>query len=45
MADKWSDIIENGKSGDSAVVDANMWVGKASLDACVFVLAFGMHRP
>jgi len=35
MADKWSDIVENGKSGRSAVVDVNMWLGRATLDAYV----------
>ena len=43
MADKWSAIIENGKSGDSAIIDVNMWMGKATLDACVLVLAFGVR--
>jgi len=36
MADKWSGIIAISKSGYSAVVDVNMWFGKATLDACVF---------
>ena len=35
MADKWNDIIENSESGYSAVVDANMWLGKAALDTYV----------
>ena len=33
MVDKWNGIIENGKSGNSAIIDANMWLGKAALDA------------
>ena len=37
MADKWSDIIENSESGCSAIIDVNMWLGKATLDACVSV--------
>ena len=37
MADKWNDIIENSESGYSAVVDANMWLGKAALDTYVLV--------
>ena len=43
MADKWNDIIENSKSGYSAVVDVNMWVGKATLDACVPVPLLSVH--
>ena len=45
MADKWCDIIENGRSGSSAIIDVNMWVGKATLDACVLALAPGVHGP
>ena len=37
MADKWSGIVENDKSGSSATIDVNTWVGKATLDACVSV--------
>jgi len=37
MADKWSGIIANSESGYSAVLDVNMWFGKAALDACVLV--------
>jgi len=37
MADKWSDIIENSESGYSAIIDVNMWFGKATLDAYVSV--------
>ena len=37
MADKWGDIIAHGESGYSAVIDVNMWFGKATLD--VYVLA------
>ena len=33
MADKWSSIIENDRSGHSATIDVNMWLGKATLDA------------
>ena len=40
MADKWSGIIENGKSGDSAIIDVSMWMGKATLDACVLSLVW-----
>jgi len=43
MADKWSGIIENGKSGQSAVIDVNMWFGRATIDACVSVAASGVH--
>jgi len=43
MADKWSDIIANGKSGCSAIVDVNMWLGKATLDAYVSASALGIH--
>ena len=39
MADKWSSIIENGKPGYSAIIDVNVWFGKATLDAYVLVLA------
>ena len=35
MADKWGGVIENHKSGHSAVIDVNEWLGKATLDACV----------
>ena len=41
MTDKWSTIIENGKSGQSAIIDVNMWLGKAALDACVLFLSLG----
>ena len=37
MADKWSGTIENGKPGHSAVIDVNMWFGKATLDAYVSI--------
>ena len=40
MADRWGNIIENSKSGYSAVVDVNMWLGKATLDACVPVTSY-----
>ena len=38
MADKWSNIIANGKSGNSATIDVSVWLGKATLDACVQAL-------
>ena len=44
MADKWSSILENSKSGDSAIIDVNMWLGKAALDACVSVSALDVRR-
>ena len=37
MADKWSSTIENSRPGQSAVIDVNMWFGKATLDAYVSV--------
>ena len=43
MADKWSSIIENSKTGYSAVLDANMWLGKAALDACVTTSVSGVR--
>ena len=43
MTDKWGDIIENGKSGDSAIIDVNMWMGWATLDACVLASACMAH--
>ena len=43
MADKWSSVIENGRSGSSAVIDANMWLGKAALDSCVLALVLGVR--
>ncbi|KAF9647279.1 cytochrome P450 [Thelephora ganbajun] len=33
LTDKWHDVIENEESRDSATIDANMWFGKATLDA------------
>jgi len=45
MANKWSDIIERGKSGRSAVIDANLWFGRATLDAYVSVSASGVCGP
>jgi len=42
MADKWSDIVENGKSGRSAVIDANSWLERATLDAYVSVSVSGV---
>ena len=43
MADKWSAIIENGKSGHSATIDVNLWLGKATLDAYVLALVLGVR--
>ena len=45
MADKWSDIVEDGKSGGSAVIDVNLWLGRAALDAYVLVSASGVRGP
>ena len=42
MADKWSNIIENSRSGCSVTIDVNMWLGKATLDACVLVWALSV---
>ena len=42
MADKWSNIIANDKSGNSATVDVSAWLGKATLDAYVQVLVSGI---
>ena len=44
MADKWSSIIGNSNAGDSAVIDVSMWMGRATLDACVLALVSGAHR-
>jgi len=35
MVDKWNDILENSKTGLSSLIDVNMWLGKATLDAYV----------
>ena len=43
MADKWSSILENSNSGDSAIIDVNMWLGNAALDACVLVSPLGVR--
>ena len=40
MVDKWTSIIESSETGDSAVIDVNMWFGKATLDACVSISVF-----
>ena len=50
MAEKWNEIVENGKTGNSAVIDVNMWLGKATLDAYVpatklDVCGSGTHIP
>ena len=45
MADKWSNIIENSKLGYSAVIDVNMWFGKATLDAYGSVATLYVRRP
>jgi len=42
--DKWNGIIENGKSGNSAIIDVNMWLGKAALDAYASSLSLGWCR-
>lgn len=44
LVDRWSGIIENSKSGQSAVIDVTMWLGKATLDAYVMVSALGPPR-
>ena len=44
MVDKWNGIIENGKSGNSAIIDVNVWFGKATLDACVLALSLGWRE-
>jgi len=43
MADKWNNIIENSNSGHSAVIDVNMWFGRATLDAYVSVPVTGVR--
>ena len=43
MADKWSGTIEKGRPGQPAVIDVNMWFGKATLDAYVSVAALCAH--
>jgi len=43
LVDKWNDIIENSKTGNSANIDANMWLGRAALDACVLALSLGLR--
>lgn len=35
LADKWHEVISNGESGQSAIIDVRSWFGKATLDACV----------
>jgi len=45
MADKWNKIVENGKSGRSAVIDVNLWFGRATLDAYVLVSVSGVRGP
>jgi len=42
MADKWNSIVENSESRDSAIIDVNAWMGKATLDACVLALVLGV---
>ena len=42
MVNKWNDVIENSKSGYSALIDVNMWLGKATLDAYVPAFALGV---
>ena len=38
MADKWSNLIANDKSGNSTTIDASAWLGRATLDAYVQAL-------
>lgn len=38
MVEKWNNIIDNSQSGKSAIIDVNMWFGKATIDACVSTL-------
>jgi len=45
MADKWSNIIANDKSGRSATIDVCVWLGKATLDACVQYSALSVCGP
>ena len=45
MADKWSSIIANDKSGHFATIDVSAWLGKATLDAYVRALALGICGP
>ena len=44
MADKWNEVVENDKTGNSAVIDMNMWLGKATLDAYVFATELDARR-
>ena len=44
MTDKWDEIIESSKSGNSVTLDVNAWLGKATLDACVLYSPFGWHE-
>ena len=44
MADKWSSIIEKGRPGHSAVIDVNIWFGKATLDAYVSLVVLHARR-
>lgn len=41
MVEKWNNIIDNSQSGKSAVIDVNMWFGKATIDAYVSALLLG----
>lgn len=43
MVDMWTAVIENSTSGHSAIIDVNMWLGKATLDACVVAFTFGIR--
>jgi len=43
MVDKWNGLIENGKSGNSAIIGVNTWLGKATLDACALTLRLRWH--
>ena len=45
MADKWGDILANDNSGRSVVIDANLWFGRATLDAYVSAPASDVRGP
>jgi len=44
MAYKWDEIIGNSKSGYSATIDVNKWLGMATLDACVLASVLAVRR-
>ena len=43
MAGKWSNAIENGKSGSSAIIDVGVWMERAVLDVCVLAMTSSMR--